>query len=121
MEVFDNSIQILRAQIQSTENQLNQLKRQLEEAERRKEEGSAKDEEQQSPAIPLSNSPSQANGHWPWPLQPDEYKRYGRQMILQEIGLQGLSLSLCCDSPRLALTYVLPLLQASYSSNNPRF
>ncbi|KAL9044900.1 MAG: hypothetical protein Q9214_001996 [Letrouitia sp. 1 TL-2023] len=89
MEVVDDAIQSLRAQIKSTEDQLNQLKRQLEEAERRKEEGIAKDEEQQSPAIPLSNSPSQANGHWPWPLQPDEYKRYGRQMILQEIGLQG--------------------------------
>ncbi|KAI4209534.1 MAG: hypothetical protein LQ351_007525 [Letrouitia transgressa] len=89
MEVVDDAIQSLRAQIRNTEDQLKQLKRQLEEAEQRKEEGNAKDEEQQFPAIPLSNNPSQANGHWPWPLQPDEYKRYGRQMILPEIGLQG--------------------------------
>lgn len=121
MEVVDDAIQSLRAQIRNTEDQLKQLKRQLEEAEQRKEEGNAKDEEQQFPAIPLSNNPSQANGHWPWPLQPDEYKRYGRQMILPEIGLQGLSLSLCFDPPRLALTSVLPFLQASYGSNNPRF
>lgn len=24
-----------------------------------------------------------------WPLQQGEYRRYGRQMILQEVGLQG--------------------------------
>lgn len=24
-----------------------------------------------------------------WPLEPDEYKRYGRQLIMPEIGLQG--------------------------------
>ncbi|KAL9609637.1 MAG: hypothetical protein Q9167_005614 [Letrouitia subvulpina] len=89
MEVVDDAIQSLRAQVKSTENQLNQLKRQLEQAEQRKAKENAKDEEQQSPAIPFPHSPSRANGNWPWPLQPDEYKRYGRHMILQEIGLQG--------------------------------
>lgn len=27
-----------------------------------------------------------------WPLEPSEYKRYGRQLIMPEIGLQGASL-----------------------------
>jgi adenylyltransferase/sulfurtransferase len=27
----------------------------------------------------------------PWPLEPTEYKRYGRQLIMPEIGLQGKS------------------------------
>lgn len=37
-----------------------------------------------------------------WPLQPDEYQRYGRQMIMPEIGLEGwlvpLSLRVVPDS-----------------------
>ncbi|KAL8687420.1 MAG: hypothetical protein Q9218_006401 [Villophora microphyllina] len=33
--------------------------------------------------------PSQANGTSKWPLQPLEYKSYGRQLILPQIGLQG--------------------------------
>ena len=31
----------------------------------------------------------QSTTSWPWPLKAEEYKRYGRQMILPEIGLQG--------------------------------
>lgn len=28
-------------------------------------------------------------GEWEWPLDAEEYKRYGRQMIMPEIGLEG--------------------------------
>ena len=31
-----------------------------------------------------------------WPLHPDEYRRYGRQMIMPEIGLQGWLAPLSC-------------------------
>lgn len=26
---------------------------------------------------------------WPWPLQQSEYRRYGRQMIVPQVGLEG--------------------------------
>lgn len=32
----------------------------------------------------------------PWPLQPGEYQRYGRQMIIPEIGLEGWLVTLSC-------------------------
>lgn len=30
-----------------------------------------------------------ASQSWQWPLEAEEYKRYGRQLILPDIGLQG--------------------------------
>lgn len=35
-----------------------------------------------------------ADDDWRWPLDADEYRRYGRQMIMPEIGLEG-SLPAC--------------------------
>ena len=37
--------------------------------------------------------PSRRANPGTWPLDLDEYKRYGRQMILPEIGLQGETVS----------------------------
>jgi hypothetical protein len=31
-----------------------------------------------------------------WPLQPSEYQRYGRQMIMPEIGLEGWRVPVSC-------------------------
>lgn len=31
-----------------------------------------------------------------WPLQPNEYQRYGRQMIMPEIGLEGWRVLVSC-------------------------
>lgn len=33
---------------------------------------------------------------WRWPLAAEEYSRYGRQMILPEIGLQGEKICFYC-------------------------
>ena len=35
---------------------------------------------------------------WPWPLEREAYQRYGRQLIMPEIGLQGMLLSLISES-----------------------
>lgn len=60
----------LRAQITATEEQLAGLKRDLAHAEAQSERGDQKVERR-------------------WPLLPEEYKRYGRQMIVSQVGLQG--------------------------------
>ena len=60
----------LRAQISATEEQLAGLKRDLASAEAQSECGNQSDEQR-------------------WPLLQEEYKRYGRQMIVSQIGLQG--------------------------------
>lgn len=36
---------------------------------------------------PAANNSTAETGRWP--LEPNEYKRYGRQLIMPEIGLQG--------------------------------
>jgi adenylyltransferase/sulfurtransferase len=61
----------LRAQITATEEQLAGLKRDLANAEAQ------------------SESPAENDGERRWPLLQEEYKRYGRQMIVSQIGLQG--------------------------------
>jgi adenylyltransferase/sulfurtransferase len=65
----------LSAQISAAESQLAALKESLHATEKlmRSTKGG-----------PNENSPQK------WPLLEDEYKRYGRQMIVSQIGLQGL-------------------------------
>lgn len=82
----------LRSQIQSLEIQLLNLKKKLSQAE---SEATSK---RANPIQPLTGSPvhsadqqtvSKQYDDWRWPLGASEYKRYGRQMILPEIGLKG--------------------------------
>ena len=102
-------VEALRSQIQALEAELVVLKRRLDDAE---------NVLGVSPTVPpinpstlvspidASNSPvevfaaAEKNDHdWTWPLDVDEYKRYGRQMIMPEIGLKGCSSP---TSPRLS-------------------
>lgn len=70
----------LRAQITATETQLAALKRDLEKAERAATQ----------PADAAANSTDAPNGTKArWPLLQEEYKRYGRQLIMPQVGLQG--------------------------------
>lgn len=71
MGSLEETCESLRAQISATEEQLAGLKRDLALAEAQTER-----ENQES------------GGRWP--LLPEEYKRYGRQMIVSQVGLQGL-------------------------------
>ncbi|KAJ5179244.1 hypothetical protein N7492_002454 [Penicillium capsulatum] len=72
----------LRAQIAATEAQLANLKRDLLNAER----AAAADSESADTARPTDGS-KQSTGRWP--LLQEEYRRYGRQMIIPQIGLEG--------------------------------
>lgn len=107
-------VQSLRQQIASCESQLQDLRRQLAEAEYQGQQEQAKLQSQQtthsSGFDPLAHDfshgvhddfkseilavLSQAEEAPPaskrrWPLEPNEYKRYGRQLIMPEVGLQG--------------------------------
>lgn len=65
----------LRAQIAATETQLAGLKRDLENA----EQAASQTRAQQDIAAETRK----------WPLLDEEYRRYGRQMIVPQLGLQG--------------------------------
>lgn len=86
------AVETLRSQIIRVENQLADLKVKLVEA------------ETSAPAISHLGGPSRSDlrgkedaiskldNRGGWPLDTDEYKRYGRQLIMPEIGLKGLFL-----------------------------
>lgn len=95
---IDDSRLALRQQIDELETKLGDLKRLilLEEA---------ADPSPETPTQHIGGQCDEADGSqfndasdlaksWNWPLQRDEYKRYGRQMIMPEVGLQG-ELSYC--------------------------
>lgn len=71
MDFSSNKVQVLKEQIAATEKDLVRLKEQLVSLEENKSKG--EDETKTSK----------------WPLTPEEYLRYGRQMIVPSIGMEG--------------------------------
>lgn len=94
MEAATQSIQSLRKQILDTEAQLASLKVQLEKTEAKISLGSLSlDDEstnEKGDENSFANKLKDINGT-KWPLSAEEYKRYGRQMIVPSVGLQGIS------------------------------
>jgi adenylyltransferase/sulfurtransferase len=85
MEAAKVSTEALRNQIAATEKQLQELKIQLARLE-------SKDKADNQPAQPDDDERPQKlmQGDIPkWPLTQEEYSRYGRQMIVSSIGIQG--------------------------------
>ena len=74
MSDVEDDVDALRRQIAQLETRLGDLKRRLSAAE--------------NAGI---SEPSQGSKSWKWPLEAEEYRRYGRQMIMPEVGLQGSS------------------------------
>lgn len=78
----------LRLEIENLEAQLAHLRTKLAEA-----ESSVTAESEavscNAEAVPDSPDATKQGGSWGWPLDKDEYTRYGRQMIMPEIGLEG--------------------------------
>ncbi|KAL9027980.1 MAG: hypothetical protein Q9196_003581 [Gyalolechia fulgens] len=86
MDSINESIIQLRRQIGEARSHLKKLTRQLADAERQQNSRT------ENPNIHLAqngHSASSTDIFPKWPLQAEEYKRYGRQMILPNIGLQG--------------------------------
>lgn len=87
MDTVTSKVELLKAQIFKTEEELRQLKTQLAELEAstpRISSTSTQDAHNQKDA-PDPQPPQE----WKWPLSESEYTRYGRQLILPTIGIQG--------------------------------
>ncbi|KAE8154490.1 hypothetical protein BDV25DRAFT_147753 [Aspergillus avenaceus] len=84
MEEIENTYASLRAQIDATEAQLAGLKRELEIAEQAAVQARAQDHP--NPTATVRNKGNETRR---WPLLDEEYRRYGRQMIVPQLGLQG--------------------------------
>lgn len=84
MDTIDRGVVRLRHQILQCEERLAELKDQLYEAERLQQS-----EISSQNAGGQSSSSTSASGPRRWPLEAAEYRRYGRQLVMPEIGLKG--------------------------------
>jgi adenylyltransferase/sulfurtransferase len=84
MEDIESRCASLRAQIAATETQLATLKQELEAAEKTAAAAATGKTNGASSEVPAENGNKRK-----WPLSGEEYKRYGRQMIVPQVGLQG--------------------------------
>lgn len=92
--MVSHEVEDLRLKVQKQEFALAELKRQLAVAEVKLSPESNQNGASPSNVLDPDNTsreytPAALTPQWPWPLAAEEYKRYGRQMILPEIGLQG--------------------------------
>ncbi|KAL2004651.1 hypothetical protein VTN00DRAFT_3179 [Thermoascus crustaceus] len=85
MEDLESRCASLRAQIAATETQLAALKRELESAEKAAAVAAAGKEDSTGKTTARDRDERTTK----WPLLKEEYKRYGRQMIVPQVGLQG--------------------------------
>ncbi len=87
---LDMSVEALRKQIVEAEKHLDDLRSQLQEAEQLTNVTHDTIPPQSNPAVPAASDTSTSLLPNPdRPLDLDEYKRYGRQMIVPSIGLEG--------------------------------
>lgn len=114
---IDSTIASLQHEIASCERQLQRLKQQLADAEARAQSSSLSDtslpaetfhgdadhntqflggalggglpDEWQAELLAVLEQPARGNQRKRWPLEKQEYRRYGRQLIMPEVGLQG--------------------------------
>ena len=96
----------LRAQIAATEAQLAGLKRELESA----EQAAIKARAQDAPNLTATTS-TQGSETRRWPLLDEEYRRYGRQMIVPQVGLQGEWISSSSQRKSLEVQLLTTILQ----------
>ena len=79
----------IRRKIKKQEEELQSLKKQLADAQNLRHESREEPFLQQGGVKHSPNIDGEVKTEWGWPLDPDEYTRYGRQMILPSVGLQG--------------------------------
>lgn len=70
----------LHAKIRDAEESLKRLKQQLRDL--------APDDRLAAASRSPTNSDESGDG-WKWPLRPEEYERYGRQLIIPSVGVEG--------------------------------
>lgn len=83
MEDLETKCASLRTEVAATEAQLARLKRELHDAEEAALKSRAQDASD-------ANTEAKTRAKGKWPLSREEYRRYGRQMIVPQLGLQGM-------------------------------
>lgn len=81
MEEAEKKADILREKIRIAEKDLQNMKSRLASIEA--------ESSRRASALTIKPNSIGANDYQKWPLSPEEYKRYGRQMIVPNVGLKG--------------------------------
>ncbi len=90
MRYDKSAVEALRFQITELETQLANLKTSLAEAEASVDTFADLDADLCNPhVVQTHEAASKPADYEKWPLDPEEFKRYGRQIIMPEIGLRG--------------------------------
>lgn len=102
MASIDQVVDSLRQRVSDCEARLRSLKHQLAEAVAQARSSNPPGASSDPPSLSLGNNSPESLQEEPcpvpiqlqlarqrWPLNKDEYKRYGRQLIMPEVGLQG--------------------------------
>ena len=84
-----DEIHQLRLQIAERESELKELRKRLAHAQAKHSDVPPSPFHQRQDAAGAEAFDT-ATPEWRWPLSANEYKRYGRQMILAEVSLQGM-------------------------------
>lgn len=102
MEPAGKSAEQLRRRIAEAEDELKALRQQLAQLESAEEKTEGKEisqsiSERQAPerrktGAPVKPSEQAEPAAWKWPLSKEEYERYGRQLILPQVGINGMIL-----------------------------
>ena len=87
--MHESDAAVLRSRIALLEAELLDVKQQLSSVEQIAVVSNAAPAVQPSKQSAGSIPVSAAGIGWTWPLEAEEYIRYGRQMIMPEVGLQG--------------------------------
>lgn len=89
----------VRDLISKAELELARLKEELANIEAAEEEESKEGRESQQHVEvngTATTATQELNGAWKWPLSAQEYDRYGRQLILPNVGIHGVLFALLC-------------------------
>lgn len=103
MEPASQTAEQLRRRIAEAEDELKTLREQLAQLEPAEKKGEDNGNIENPPQVPERQSPErrktgapvkpieQAEAEaWKWPLSEEEYERYGRQLILPQVGINGM-------------------------------
>lgn len=107
MDPDGNNVNDLRAALESALSKVTALENRLAQVEAKEpqlepdQDGTATPAKDHiaEPAPAVAEKRTQSDGKSRWPLPPAEYTRYGRQLIMPEIGLEGWPASLSCLWP----------------------
>lgn len=139
MEPAGQSAEQLRRRIAEAEDELKALREQLAQLEAADEKGEEREVVEDSQPIPERQSPERRKTGapvkpaeqaeltaWKWPLSEGEYERYGRQLILPQVGIHGMLPFICPQNLAhflcfFVIIWLLTVMQARNASRHPAY